>query len=287
MKPFGYDNRFINAVLTLRKAEMMARKMKASLYLGFSGGKDSQVIFHLAKSLGIPFIPHHLLTTVEPPEVIRFIKSRYPEVRTIRQPLSMGQLIIKRKTLPTRFARFCCSYFKELKYPQSVVITGVRHEESTRRAARQAVEIGSREKDRRESFSLADVYDKGEQVIVDCLHGSDQLIINPIIDWTEKDVQYFLREVIGVPMCELYSLGFKRVGCICCPLKGYKEVCKDVVRYPKYVDMYIRTIHRLRANSNFFSDHPELSDQQIFDWWIKDVPLQKWMADNVQQLSLF
>ena len=43
-------------------------------YLAFSGGKDSQVLYHLAVQGGVKFKAHMNLTSVDPPEVIRFVK---------------------------------------------------------------------------------------------------------------------------------------------------------------------------------------------------------------------
>lgn len=287
MKPIGYDTHYMNAVTRLKKAENIANLMKCTIYLGFSGGKDSQCLFHLADSINVPFVAHHQLTTVEPPELIKFIRDYYPSVKTIRQPLSMSRLIARKKILPMRDKRYCCDYYKEMKYPNSVVLTGIRKEESKKRALRNDFEIGSRNKNRRKSISFADIEDSQVEDIISCVHGKDLVIINPIIDWSQQDVEYYLKKVLGVPKCELYEAGFKRMGCICCPMKGYKDRALDIKRYPKYKDMYIRTIHRLRQNSNFMSDHPELSDAQIFDWWISDVSLDEWIADNIKQGFLF
>lgn len=287
MKPIGYDTHYMNAISRLKKAEKIAEKMHANIYLGFSGGKDSQVIYHLAESILVPFIPHHFLTTIEPPELIHFIRNYYPNVKIIRQPLSFGQLIVKKKTLPTRHKRYCCNYYKELKYPNSVVLTGIRHEESLKRAQRKDFELGTATKSRRQGFSIEDAKEEVTDNLISCVRGSDQILINPITDWTEKDVLYYLKEVLGVPMCPLYKEGFKRMGCIICPMTSYKDRVKDVIRYPKYKQMYIRTIHRLRENSNFLADHPELSDEQVFDWWISGDSLKKWIADNITQGFLF
>ena len=39
-------------------------------YVAFSGGKDSQVVYHLCKEAGVKFDAHYNHTTVDPPEVI-------------------------------------------------------------------------------------------------------------------------------------------------------------------------------------------------------------------------
>lgn len=42
-------------------------------FLAFSGGKDSSVILALAKMAGVKFDAHYTLTSVDPPELVRFI----------------------------------------------------------------------------------------------------------------------------------------------------------------------------------------------------------------------
>jgi phosphoadenosine phosphosulfate reductase len=44
--------------------------------LGYSGGKDSDVILHLAKKAGVPFVAVHNLTTVDAPETVRYVKKQ-------------------------------------------------------------------------------------------------------------------------------------------------------------------------------------------------------------------
>ena len=50
-------------------------------YLAFSGGKDSVVIYDLAVKAGVKFDAHYSVTGVDPPELVRFIKQQYPDVK--------------------------------------------------------------------------------------------------------------------------------------------------------------------------------------------------------------
>lgn len=43
-------------------------------YLAFSGGKDSAVIKALADMAGVKYDAHYNLTSVDPPELVKFIK---------------------------------------------------------------------------------------------------------------------------------------------------------------------------------------------------------------------
>lgn len=47
-------------------------------------------------------------------------------------------------------------------------------------------------------------------------------IINPIIDWEEDDVWEFIK-AYDVPYCTLYDKGYKRLGCIGCPMSTNKK----------------------------------------------------------------
>lgn len=49
-------------------------------YLAFSGGKDSVCIKELAVMAGVKFDAHYSVTTVDPPELTRFILKHHPDV---------------------------------------------------------------------------------------------------------------------------------------------------------------------------------------------------------------
>lgn len=61
----------------IRRAERLALKMQPGkgFWLAFSGGKDSQCIYHLAKLAGVKFEAHYAVTTLDHPELVRFIRS--------------------------------------------------------------------------------------------------------------------------------------------------------------------------------------------------------------------
>ena len=108
-------------------------------YLAFSGGKDSQSIYHLAQMAGVKFDAHYRVTSVDPPELVRFIKRQYPDV-SIDFPrdndgkvITMWNLIPKKLMPPTRLVRYCCEKLKETGGKGRIVVTGVRHAESPKR----------------------------------------------------------------------------------------------------------------------------------------------------------
>lgn len=108
-------------------------------YVAFSGGKDSQCIYHLCVQAGVKFDAHYSITSVDPPELIRFIKKYYPDVSrdyprdADGKVVTMWNLIPKHTIPPTRMARYCCAELKETSGKGRVTVTGVRWAESARR----------------------------------------------------------------------------------------------------------------------------------------------------------
>lgn len=107
-------------------------------YLAFSGGKDSVVIKALADMAGVKYDAHYTLTSVDPPELVHFIKT-FKDVAIDRpmdkdgHQVTMWNLIPKKKLPPTRIARYCCAELKEHGGDGRFTVTGVRWAESARR----------------------------------------------------------------------------------------------------------------------------------------------------------
>lgn len=187
-------------------------------YLAFSGGKDSQAIYHLAKLAGVKFEAHfHLCGGVDPPEVVYFVRQHYPDVIWDHPGTSMWAEVVKQRTPPTRLMRWCCKIFKEGHGAGRVVVTGVRWAESVRRGARRMTEA--------------------------CLKDSARTYLHPIIDWEDGDVWDFLNG-LGVPHCNLYDEGRKRIGCVMCPMAP-GSAAADAKRWPKIADAWQRAFGRL------------------------------------------
>ncbi len=114
-------------------------------YLAFSGGKDSVCIKALADMAGVKYDAHYSVTSVDPPELVSFIRDKYPDVsRDIPRDkegkaITMWNLIPKKKMPPTRLARYCCSVLKESAGKGRITVTGVRWAESARRKENQGV----------------------------------------------------------------------------------------------------------------------------------------------------
>lgn len=244
----------------LRKAESMALEYSdKGFFLAFSGGKDSQALYHVAQLAGVKFEPHYSLTTLDPPELVRFIKSQYPDVIIDRPELTFLQLCLKKKMMPTQTARFCCAELKETKGAGRVVLTGIRKQESVRRSKRNEFEI-----DKHKFSGTIDQFNRTRETDFACIGGKDKIIVNPIINWTDKDVWGFLNDVVKVPHCSLYDEGWHRIGCLFCPMANKKELARMEKRYPKYKAAIIRTIHKLREG-NYVTNYKDLTDEEIFE----------------------
>lgn len=209
------------------------------------------------------------LTSVDPPEVIRFVKEHYPEVQLIKPKASIYQIAVEKTLLPTQRVRWCCNEYKENAGAGRVTLIGIRHQESTRRAKRNEVEISSRKfsgtfegfeqyrdeklkKPRRgrppKGINITNA--TGERT-VGCISGKESLLISPIIHWTERDVWEFLNRVCRVPHCQLYDEGYRRIGCICCPMSSYRQKVREMNRWPHVRRNWIKAIIAIRRGGGY------------------------------------
>jgi phosphoadenosine phosphosulfate reductase len=79
-----------------------------SKYWGcFSGGKDSVCIKEVARVAAVPVEWHYNLTTIDPPELVRFIRREHPDVIWEYPKMNFFKMMEKRG-FPTRLARWCC-----------------------------------------------------------------------------------------------------------------------------------------------------------------------------------
>lgn len=239
---------------------------KDGYYLAFSGGKDSQCIYHLAKQAGVKFDAHYRVTSVDPPELVQFIKKNYPDVSLDiprdkdGKQVSMWSLIASQTMPPTRKARYCCDRLKESGGEGRLTVTGVRWAESANRKANQGevtIMKTGRNKEVKKSPDFAPTL-RGGVVLVNDNTESRRLVeqcvikgkvtLNPIIDWEDDDVWEYLNEWVKVPHCSLYDEGFRRLGCIGCPMSGREEMVRDFNRWPKYKELYIKAMDKMVKN---------------------------------------
>lgn len=104
------------------------------------------------------------------------------------------------------------------------------------------------------------------QMVEQCYRTRDTTI-NPIIDWTDAEVWEFIHEY-KVPYCELYDQGYKRLGCIGCPMSSNQQ--KELEDYPKYKELYLRAFAKMLDKMN---DSKLIttwtSPESVMLWWFK------------------
>lgn len=122
-------------------------------YLAFSGGKDSVVCKALLDMAGCKYHGVYRVTSVDPPELVRFIKDKHPDIarevprypaayrneKLAGKPITMWNLIPDQRYPPTRIARYCCKFLKETGGDGEMMVTGVRWAESVNRRKNQGV----------------------------------------------------------------------------------------------------------------------------------------------------
>lgn len=279
----GLRKKMLHSVELLQKAEKIALNYDAEngYYLAFSGGKDSQALFHMAQLAGVKFRGHMNLTSVDPPEVIRFVKKNYPEAELLKPGKSIFQIAVEKQILPTMRVRWCCAEYKETAGAGKVTLIGIRKAESTRRAKRNEVEINNRKfsgdldgleeyrqeqkakRARRKSKEQGvNITNADKEKTLGCIHGKESLLISPIIYWTEQDVWEFLNEVVRVTHCSLYDEGWHRIGCIGCPMSSHKQKVIENERYPHIKRNWIKAIKAIRNGDGFqkriyLEEHPQ------------------------------
>lgn len=207
-------------------------------WLAFSGGKDSTVIYDLAVRAGVAFDAHYNVTGIDPPELVGHIRHHYPQVQWEMPQESMWKLI-ERKGLPFRTRRWCCEKLKERGGAGRIVITGIRWEESVRRSRRGMLET--------------------------CLRDGSKRYLNPIIDWSAEDVWAYIRER-HLPYCQLYDEGFKRIGCVLCPLEGAGQTQLEMARWPKIAEAWHRAAVRYFDADKAARNMP--TAESFWEWWL-------------------
>ena len=214
----------------------------------FSGGKDSVCIKQLCIEAGVAVDWHYGVTSIDPPELVRFIHEVHPDVRFLRSKTynNFGDGIA-RAGLPGRIRRWCCAEFKERPAPNGrTTVVGIRAEESPRR---------------RKSWNVWNLKRKKGAYLC------------PILHWTEADVWEYI-ESRNLPYCSLYDEGYARLGCVGCPMQPVAQRRRDLERWPQVKRMLLGGTKRLmermmpkwKANNQPFAKFS--TPEELFDWWL-------------------
>ena len=274
-----------SAFEALRFASAQSLKLyKQPLVITYSGGKDSDVLLHLAGKSGIPYEVLHSLTTADAPETVWHVRETFRRLElanvkctidTHRTPdggnATMWNLIPRKLMPPTRIKRYCCEVLKENGGRGRFIATGVRWDESSRRKnSRGVIEVSHRDKNKR--LILMDDNDEARMQFETCqLKG--QRTVNPIIGWSTADMwDYVAME--HIPMNPLYGCGHTRVGCIGCPLASKRARIEEFIIWPKYKQAYIRAFDRMleeRHRRGKMAGGMRWGETgvDVFHWWME------------------
>lgn len=289
-------------------------------YLAYSGGKDSVVVKHILDLAGVKYDAHYNVTTVDPPELVRFVISQFEaviyqyadgrddkyfltngsgllerctkdditglKVIVFELPkLSMRKLIIKKGILPLRTTRYCCAELKESNGNGRIVVTGVRKAESNNRKRNHGyvTMLGSKSKKTRiiniakeanAEYAVSQKggirllnYDNGEKQTVETCYRTNKTLVNPILDFDEDDVWELIKRD-DLDYCKLYDEGFKRLGCIGCPMTSVRERERAFQRWPAYKKLYQAALHELCKTKEM-----RTTEEQYFARWMNDKAL--------------
>jgi len=170
----------------------------AGVRVAWTGGKDSTVALFIWKAI----LDHGGLGPVRAINLDTGCK--FPEVLAFRDRMAAGwgvDLHIARPGVDLRGYPLaldpvsCCRELKVEPLKAAVratgtthLVSGIRRDESPDRAGRKPLESRS---------------------------APDYVMVNPLLDWTERDVWAFHHR-FGLPHCELYDQGYRSLGCRPC-----------------------------------------------------------------------
>ncbi len=249
-RPLG--KKIDEAIKTIRLYEETALKINPKgYYVAFSGGKDSIVLEMLYKMAGVKYDPWYNNTTIDPPELIQFIRKHYSEVDWNHPKNSLMYEIANHSNgLPTHKARWCCEIFKEQGGKGFFKSIGVRGPESPRRKGLWRV-MNNHKKDKTP-------------------------ILCPIVYWTDDDIWTFIHKE-KMAYCCLYDEGYSRLGCIGCPLSGAKQQRKDFERWPKFENVWkkgamrywqkFKGVPTLRGKPRWIERFETF--EEFWNWWLR------------------
>ena len=153
-------------------------------------------------------------------------------------------MFLEKKFPPTRYVtmggRWCCAELKERTPDGWTILTGIRWAESGKRSKRQMLER--------------------------CTYNSSYYA-NPIIDWDDYQLWQVIRSV-GIPYCSLYDEGFKRLGCLACPLSDKATRLKELKRWPHVERKWKACFEALWETKDDWGRWQSVD--QMWSWWMEE-----------------
>jgi len=240
MQQLNFNNK---TKIEISIAFMQEHEPPEGYLLGYSGGKDSGVLRNIAIEAGVKFKTYYSLMP-DPPELIKFIKTRPFEINIIRPEFTFWHGV-ETWFPPHRNGRWCCDYIKEkpsTKIPLTHRLLGIRAEEGPNRAKQGW--INQRTKKR--------------------------INYHPLFDWKEWEIWEYIEEY-NLPYCSLYDEGFSRLGCVVCPLRGYKQMMQYKARWPQYYRLFEKSAYKWWERTGHHRQrvrgYAQLFDEFLDSWY--------------------
>lgn len=283
----GTDQSLLNKSIMLIKEFEDAALMRNQLgyVVGYSGGKDSDVLVHLFKRAGVKFCVVHNHTTLDMPETVYYIRRKFYEWELQGIPckiyyptMNFWSLCLYRKMLPLRQTRFCCAELKERNdIPElrfALRSFGVRKAESVNRAKyRDSIETRNKADysgiQRFHFDNTDDVKQTG------ACYTNSYFYVNPLAYWSDDYLWDYI-ESERIEVNPLYGKGFRRGGCICCPMASTCERKRGLALYPKFEKRFIKLaddIIQYRISKSLLNRFVFKTGAEYFNMWLNNEKL--------------
>lgn len=255
------EEREEEAINRIRKFAKIAYKMGLEVTVGFSGGKDSQVVYDLCERARINFTAY-FNHCFESNTTINFIKEKYPKVIK-RRIIKDGFIANIKKNhsgmLPTVTSAYCCEDYKHNpKYNDACKILGIRKFESRKRATRTTIMV----KNKTTAKKIKPIIDGYFKEQCQSTGSNNLLTLLPIIDWTDKDVWEYIHKY-KLPINPEYKES-KRIGCIVCPKANFTSNYRALLNYPKLIDCFIKARDHITQSWVITGDNKDYSDDKVY-----------------------
>jgi len=226
------DGRTFEQKLSDTIKRIKAYEPEEGYMLKFTGNKESIVLHRLITMANVKFKAVYNDTSISPPEIIRFVESKYPDVEIIKEKKSMWDIIENNASLPTARNPYCCKVLRHSDMYKGKVVA-----QSLKR--------------------YRGLYNKN--------YVDHSINLNPIFDWLDKDKWAFI-ESEKLSYCDLEKVGLF-IKCVGCPLTSANTMSKLFERYPdiqkKYFDAFE---NRLSKSSNERDKWG--TKENIMNWWM-------------------
>lgn len=205
-----------------------------SMFVSFSGGKDSTVTSHLVTTaLSNPGIIHIFgNTTIEIPDTIEYVSRFRKQNRKTPLLISMNDQqnffeLCGEFGPPSRMLRWCCTVFKT-----GFISKKINSTFKNKKAIRTFYGIRRNESKSRSHYSREDNSPKI----------SKQKVSSPIIDWIDFDIWLYILTT-GIDFNDAYRKGYSRVGCWCCPNNSRWSQFLTSIYYPELDSRFYQILY--------------------------------------------